>query len=81
MEPDGIRGKRICIPPNLHLLFLPPYSPELDPVEHLWDEIREKYFHNLVFDSLDALENLYAMPCARWNSIRKKFIPLSPGHG
>ncbi|SFM20175.1 DDE superfamily endonuclease [Nitrosomonas communis] len=37
--------------------MLPPYSPELSPVENLWDELREKLFHNRVFDSLDALEN------------------------
>ena len=42
---------------NLRLLKLPPYSPELNPVEHLWDELREKSFHNRVFDSIDALEN------------------------
>ena len=45
------------IPDNIRLLSLPPYSPELNPVEHLWDELREKHFHNLAFDSLDALEN------------------------
>lgn len=43
-------------PPNLRLLFLPPYSPELNPVEHLWDELREKHFHNRVFASLAAVE-------------------------
>jgi two-component system sensor histidine kinase/response regulator len=32
------------IPDNLHMRFLPPYSPELNPVEHLWEEIREKSF-------------------------------------
>ena len=41
---------------NLRLLTLPPYSPELNPVEHLWDDLREKSFHNRVFDSIDALE-------------------------
>ena len=44
-------------PPNMKLLPLPPYAPELNPVEHVWDELREKYFHNRVFDSLDALED------------------------
>ena len=29
----------------------------LNPVEHIWDEVREKYFGNLVFDSPDALED------------------------
>ena len=45
------------IPNNIRLLSLPPYSPELNPVEHIWDELREKYFHNRAFDSLDALED------------------------
>jgi len=43
-------------PPNMRLLLLPPYSPELNPVEHLWDELREKHFHNRAFDSLAAVE-------------------------
>jgi transposase len=35
---------------------LPPYSPELNPQEHIWEELREKYFHNKAFDNIDALE-------------------------
>jgi len=46
----------LVVPPNMRLLFLPPYSPELNPVEHLWDELREKYFHNRVFPSLEDVE-------------------------
>ncbi len=46
----------LVLPANLRLLKLPPYSPELNPVEHLWDDLREKSFHNRVFDSIDALE-------------------------
>jgi len=45
------------VPPNLHLLPLPPYSPELNPVEHLWDHLRENYMGNQVFSSLDAVVN------------------------
>lgn len=51
------KSKDFRLPDNLRLLFLPPYSPELNPQEHLWDELREKYFHNRVFDSIDALED------------------------
>ncbi len=51
------RSHTLKLPHNLRLLMLPPYSPELNPVENLWDELREKSFHNRVFDSLDALEN------------------------
>ena len=59
MVPDGARwhkSKNFRLPDNLRLLFLPPYSPELNPQEHLWDELREKHFHNLLFDSIDSLE-------------------------
>jgi transposase len=46
----------LTVPPNMRLLPLPPYSPELNPVEHLWEELREKNFHNRIFSSMDALE-------------------------
>ena len=51
------QSKSFALPENLRLHFLPPYSPELNPQEHIWDELREKYFHNQAFDSLDALED------------------------
>jgi transposase len=51
------RANDLRIPENMRLLPLPPYSPELNPVEHLWEEIREKWFPNLVFDSLMGVED------------------------
>lgn len=51
------KNKTMPIPDNIRLLSVPSYSPELNPVEHLWDELREKHFHNRAFDSLGALEN------------------------
>jgi transposase len=47
--------KDLIIPENIRLIFQPASSPELNPVEHLWDEIREKAFHNRLFSSLDAV--------------------------
>jgi transposase len=46
------KSKSLMIPDNIRLLSLPPYSPELNPVEHIWDDLREKEFHNRVFDNL-----------------------------
>lgn len=40
------------MPEHIRLLPLPAYSPELNPQEHLWDELREKEFPNRVYDSL-----------------------------
>ncbi len=42
-------------PNNIRLLYLPPYSPELNPKENLWDEIREKIFKNFALKSMDAV--------------------------
>ncbi len=49
------RSKELQVPENIRLIFQPAYSPEVNPVEHLWEELREKYLHNLVFSSLDGL--------------------------
>jgi len=50
------RSQTLRIPKNMRLLPLPPYSPELNPMENIWDELREKSFHNRVFESLDQME-------------------------
>ena len=47
----------LMIPDNICLIWQPPYSPQCNPVENLWDEIREKWFPNLVFKSMEAVEN------------------------
>jgi transposase len=51
------KNESLIIPDNIHMLRLPPYSPELNPAEHIWDDLREKEFHNKVFDSIDSLED------------------------
>ena len=50
------RSSTLKIPKNMLLISLPTYAPELNPVEHLWDELREKTFGNVLFDSIEALE-------------------------
>ena len=42
-------------------LILPPYSPELNPVEIIWDRLREGWFTNRVFESLDAVRKQVAI--------------------
>jgi len=49
------RSGQLVIPDNISLLFLPPYAPELNPKENLWDEIREKIFKNYALKSIDAV--------------------------
>ena len=49
------KAKDLRQPENVRLLALPPYAPELNPQEHVWDELREKEFPNRVFNKLDAV--------------------------
>jgi transposase len=37
---------KLVIPENIRLMLQPAYSPELNPVEHIWEYLRENYFHN-----------------------------------
>jgi transposase len=48
-------AKDLVIPENIRLISQPAYSPELNPVEHIWEELREKAFSNCAFASLDAV--------------------------
>jgi transposase len=49
-------SRELKIPKNMRLLSLPPYSPELNPMESIWEEIREKSFHNRIFENLEQME-------------------------
>ena len=45
----------LTLPTNIRLIAQPAYSPELNPVEHVWEELREKKLSNLAFASLDEV--------------------------
>ena len=49
------RSKDLVIPRNMRLVHLPAYAPELNPQEHIWDELREKEFPNRVFDDMSGV--------------------------
>lgn len=48
-------SRTLIVPDNIELYPLLPYTPELNPIEMIWDEIREKGFRNEVFPSLKAV--------------------------
>jgi hypothetical protein len=49
------KAHALVVPENMRLHRLPGYSPELNPQEHVWDELREKEFPNRVFESMDGV--------------------------
>ncbi len=54
------QANALVVPDSMRLVFLPPYSPELNPAEHLWKALREQDFGNEVFKNLDAVETTLA---------------------
>ena len=73
-------SKELKIPENIRLHRLPPYSPELNPVEHIWDEIREKSFPTRVFSEMKAViaQLTNELPALASDVIRVKGITAWP---
>lgn len=49
------KSKMLDIPENIVLFYIPPYTPEMNPIEQIWKEIRKLGFRNEVFPSLDKV--------------------------
>jgi len=49
------QGKRLRVPDSLTLLALPPYSPELNPMENIWDYLRGNKLSRCIWDSYEAI--------------------------
>jgi hypothetical protein len=58
--------KELVLPPNITLLPLPPYSPELNPVENIWQFLRQNRLANRLFDSYEAIVDAC---CEAWNAL------------
>jgi hypothetical protein len=56
------RSNQVVVPAGIHLEFLPPYSPELQPAEHLW-QLSDEPLVNRKFENVDALEATLATRC------------------
>ena len=57
---------KLIVPENITLLPLPPRSPELNPVENIWQYIRDNWLSNRVFKSYD---DIVAFCCEAWNNL------------
>lgn len=54
------------VPKNITLILLPPRSPELNPVENVWQYLRQNWISNRVFDSYD---DIIDAACSAWNNL------------
>ena len=47
-------GGRLDVPANISLLPIPPYTPELNPMENVWDYLRGNILSHTVWDSYEG---------------------------
>lgn len=50
------KSRDLEVPKNIKIILLPPYSPELNPVERFWQHIKETILKNRLFETIDQLE-------------------------
>ena len=51
------KSKGLAIPSNITIIYLPPYSPELNPIERLWQHMKRHLLKNKIYETLQALED------------------------
>jgi len=69
-------ARALAVPSNITLLHLPPYSPELYPVERVWAYLRSHYLSNRIYKNYDAL---FDHCKTSWNRLEKN-TPASMTH-
>jgi putative transposase len=70
------KSKKLEIPDNIRLFYLPPRTPEMNPIEQIWKEIRKRGFKNTLFHTLDmVIERL----CDTCNSLTNQCVKSITG--
>ncbi len=59
------KSKALMVPENIVLFFIPPYTPEMNPIEQIWKELRKRGFKNEIFSTLEkVVERLCDVICS-----------------
>ena len=65
------KSQDLKIPENIKLFYLPPYSPQLNPIERLWQHIKKKYLSNRYFENY---QEILEAGCDAWNSLTREVV-------
>jgi len=57
------KSKTLKVPENIYLFYLPPRTPEMNPIEQIWKEIRKRGFKNTLFKTLDHVVDRLCDTC------------------
>jgi transposase len=66
----------LVIPGNITIIHLPPYSPELNPTEQVWQFIKDKWLSNRCFENYEAIVDAVVEAWNKFISIPKKIFEL-----
>jgi hypothetical protein len=58
--------RSLKVPPNMTIIHLPSYSPELNPQENIWEYLKNNFLSNKVFEGLEDITNVC---CDAWNTL------------
>lgn len=70
------KSKALEIPDNIRLFYLPPRTPEMNPIEQIWKEIRKRGFKNQIFQTL---HNVVLILCDTCNSLTNECVKSITG--
>ena len=59
-------AKKLTVPANVTLIALPPYAPELNAMEQIWEWIKNHFLSNQCYD---VYEDIVTMACYAWNQL------------
>lgn len=73
------KSKSLRVPHNIELISIPPYTPEMNPIEQIWKELRKMGFRNEVFATLEKVvlrlcdtirdltaDTIHSITCRSW---------------
>lgn len=61
-------SKKVTVPENICLFYIPPRTPEMNPIEQIWKEIRKRGFKNKLFNTIDEV-------VSKFNEVVKNLLP------
>ena len=71
-------AEALRLPDNVTLIYLPPYSPELNPVERLWLYLRERHLSHRLLNGYDAIVDALCHACKQLNPDRLRSLTQYP---
>ena len=65
------KSRDLKIPQNITIIYIPPYCPELNPVERLWLFMKQNTIRNQIYETIEELENAV---CSFIKNFQKQII-------